>query len=151
MKKTMTTWTRRVTLGAFITMNLVLGAAEPPKVAAFDQPKVYDLKPNERILILGDSTTHDGNTVGGYVRLVDQAFQEQAPERKAAIRAHAGYGARLVPERPDKRQTMGEWLKPVQGHPAELAPRPTVQIMNLTSGKYEFENLQIGVNKEELT
>ena len=24
---------------------------------AFDQPKVYDLKPNEGILILGDSTT----------------------------------------------------------------------------------------------
>ncbi len=32
MKKTMTTWTRRVTLGAIITMNLALGAAEPPKV-----------------------------------------------------------------------------------------------------------------------
>ena len=26
VKKTMTTWTRRVTLGAFITMNLALGA-----------------------------------------------------------------------------------------------------------------------------
>jgi hypothetical protein len=29
---------------------------------------------------------------------------------------------------------------------AELAPRSCVQIMNLTSGKFEFENLQIGVN-----
>ena len=38
-----------------------------------------------------------------------------------------------------------------EANPAELAPRPTVQIMNLTSGKFEFENLQIGVNKEELT
>ena len=24
---------------------------------AYDQPKVYDLKPNERVVILGDSTT----------------------------------------------------------------------------------------------
>jgi len=34
MKKTMTTWTRRVTLGAIITMNLAIGAqaVEPPKV-----------------------------------------------------------------------------------------------------------------------
>ena len=30
MKKTMNTWIRRVTLGAFITMNLALGAAEKP-------------------------------------------------------------------------------------------------------------------------
>ena len=129
MKKTLTTWTRRVTLAAIITTNLALGAqaAEPPKVAAFEQPKVYDLKPNERILILGDSTTHDGNTVGGYVRLVDQGIQEQAPERKAAIRANAGYGARLVPGQPDKRQTMGEWLKPVQGHPNA----PTTVMINL--------------------
>jgi hypothetical protein len=29
---------------------------------------------------------------------------------------------------------------------AELAPRSCVQIMNLTSGKFEFESLQIGVN-----
>lgn len=31
MKKIMTTWTRRVTLAAIITMNLALGAAEPSK------------------------------------------------------------------------------------------------------------------------
>ncbi|MEI8123064.1 MAG: hypothetical protein WCI20_13585, partial [bacterium] len=103
MKKTMTTWTRRVTtLGAIITMNLVLGAAEPPKVAAFDQPKVYDLKPNERVFIYGDSTTFDGTDVAGYVRLVDQAIQEQIPDRKAAVRSHAWPGVCLVPENHEK-------------------------------------------------
>lgn len=96
-------------------------------VSAFEQPKVHGLKPNERILVLGDSTTHDGNTVCGHVRLVDQAMQEQVPERKAAIRAHAGYGAPLVPERPDKRQTMAEWFKPVLGHPNA----PTTVMINL--------------------
>ena len=30
--------------------------------------------------------------------------------------------------------------------PAELAPRPCVQIMNLTDGRFGFENLQLGVN-----
>ncbi|MEI8123223.1 MAG: SGNH/GDSL hydrolase family protein [bacterium] len=30
--------------------------------------------------------------------------------------------------------------------PAELAPRSCVQIMNLTSGRFQFEDLQIGVN-----
>ena len=129
VKKTMTTWTRRVTLGAIITMNLALGAqaAEPPKVAAYEQPKVYDLKLHERVLIIGDSTTYDGNHIGGYVRLVDQGIQEQAPERKAAIRSQAGYGATLAPERPEKRQTFGEWFKPVQGHPNA----PTTVMFNL--------------------
>jgi lysophospholipase L1-like esterase len=95
--------------------------------SAFEQPKVYGLEPNERVLVLGDSTAHDGNTVGGYVRLVDQAIQEQVPDRKAAIRAHAGYGAPLVPERPDKRQPMAEWFKPVLGHPNA----PTTVMINL--------------------
>ena len=40
VKKTMTTWTRRVTLGAIITTNLALGAAEPPKVTPSNDPKV---------------------------------------------------------------------------------------------------------------
>ncbi len=107
---------------SILTLLSLVGTA-----SAFEQPKVYDLKPNERILILGDSTTHDGNTVGGYVRLVDQAIQEQVPDRKAAIRAQAGYGAPLVPERPDKRQTMAEWLQPVLDHPNA----PTTVMINL--------------------
>ena len=95
--------------------------------SAYEQPKVYDLKPNERVLIIGDSTTYDGNTVGGYVRLVDQGIQEQAPERKAAFRSCAGYGATMAPERPEKRQTYGDYLKPFLGHPNA----PTTVMFNL--------------------
>ena len=48
VKKTLTTWTKRVTLGAIITMNLALGAAEPAKVAApgkVPPPKLDMTKP----------------------------------------------------------------------------------------------------------
>jgi lysophospholipase L1-like esterase len=116
-----------MTSNRIVSITVLAALALAGTAWASEQSKVYDLKPNERILVLGDSTTHDGNTVGGYVRLVDQAIQEQVPDRKAAIRAHAGYGAPLVPDRPEKRQTMTEWFKPVLGHPNA----PTTVMINL--------------------
>jgi hypothetical protein len=47
---------------------------------AFDQPKVYELKTNDQVLILGDSTTADGLLPAGYVPLTDQAQREQRPD-----------------------------------------------------------------------
>ena len=62
---------------------------------AFEQPKVYDLKPKDHVLILGDSITTDGQCTGGFVRLVDQVQHEQLPELGAIVRAIGGYGARM--------------------------------------------------------
>ena len=44
---------------------------------AFEQPAIYQLKPKDRVLILGDSTTSDGIQPAGYVQLVEQAQREQ--------------------------------------------------------------------------
>jgi len=55
-------------LSHIITFLAMLTLAVP--ASAFEQSKVYDLKPNERVLILGDSTTWDGTSEAGYVRLV---------------------------------------------------------------------------------
>jgi len=107
---------------------LLLSGLISISVSALEQPKVYDLKPNERVLILGDSTTYDGCTVGGYVRLVDQAIQEQIPERKAAVRGSGGPGAMLAPERPaEKRIPFAETWKSFLGQPNT----PTTVIINL--------------------
>ncbi|MEI8122994.1 MAG: hypothetical protein WCI20_13185 [bacterium] len=57
---------------------------------AFEQPKVYDLKPKDQVMIIGDSTSTDAYDVAGYVRLVDQAINEQIPEMGVVVRASAG-------------------------------------------------------------
>jgi lysophospholipase L1-like esterase len=60
---------------------------------AFDQPKVYDLKPKDHVVIIGDSVTADGQCIGGFVRLIDQAQHEQVPELGVIVRANGAYGA----------------------------------------------------------
>jgi len=62
---------------------------------AYDQQQIYQLKPNDHILILGDSTTAEGVGVGGYVRLVDQAQHEQIPEKGVVVRAIGGNGMEM--------------------------------------------------------
>ena len=106
---------------------LLLGGLISTSVFAFEQPKVYDLKPNERILILGDSTTYDGTSHGGYVRLAEQGIQEQSPDLKVVIRAWGGYGLPLVPENPAKRPPFAEQWKALLGHPNA----PTTVMINL--------------------
>jgi len=64
-------------------------------VGAFEQPKVYDLKPKDQILILGDSVTADGQCAAGFVRLIDQAQHEQVPELGVVVRAIGAYGEKL--------------------------------------------------------
>jgi lysophospholipase L1-like esterase len=53
--------------------------------SAFEQPKVYDLQPNDRVIVLGDSTTAQGSTVSGHIHLVDQALKDQVPALKAVV------------------------------------------------------------------
>jgi len=110
-------------------LSLLAALALAGTASAYEQPKVYDLKPNERVLIIGDSTTYDGTDVAGYVRLVDQAIQEQIPDRKAAVRSQAWPGVKLVPEHPERWKPMAEnesWRKVLQ-HPNA----PTTVIYNL--------------------
>ena len=64
---------------------LLLGGLISTSVFAFEQPKVYDLKPNDRVIVLGDSTTFLGLSVGGHVFLVDQVQKDQAPALKAVV------------------------------------------------------------------
>jgi len=64
---------------------LLLGGLISTSVFAFEQPKIYDLKPNDRVIILGDSTTPTELVLGGYVFLVNQVQKEQAPEKKAVV------------------------------------------------------------------
>ena len=108
---------------------LILAATMAMSGTAFalEQPKVYDLKPNERILILGDSTTYDGTSHGGYVRLAEQGIQEQSPDLKVVIRSWGGYGLPLVPENPAKRLPFAEQWKALLGHPNA----PTTVMINL--------------------
>jgi lysophospholipase L1-like esterase len=54
---------------------------------AFDQPQVYQLKPKDRVVIMGDSTTVGGCGVAGYVQLVNQALQEQLPDQNITVGA----------------------------------------------------------------
>jgi hypothetical protein len=55
------------------------------RASAFEQPKIYDLKPNDRVIVLGDSTTYEGTFVAGHVRLVDQAQKEQIPDKNVIV------------------------------------------------------------------
>jgi len=56
-------------------------------VVAFDQPQVYQLKPKDRVCIMGDSTTVDGFAVGGYAQQVIQALKEQIPDQNIVVNA----------------------------------------------------------------
>jgi len=107
-------------LSHIITLLATLTLAVP--AAAYEHPKVYDLKPNDQVVILGDSTTADGVDVAGYVRLVDQAINEQIPGKNVAIRAAAAYGATL----PSFPPGFGDFIK-------KATPKnpPTVAIINL--------------------
>ena len=74
---------------------LLLSGLISTSVFAFDQAQIYQLKPKDHVLILGDSITTDGQCTGGFVRLVDQVQHEQLPELGAIVRAIGGYGARM--------------------------------------------------------
>lgn len=63
---------------------------------AFEQPPIYQLKPKDQVLILGDSTTAGGVLVGGYVRLVDQAQNEQRPDQGIVVRGIGHSGATMT-------------------------------------------------------
>ena len=101
---------------------LLLGGLISTSVFAFDQAQIYTLKPNDQVVILGDSTTADGVDVAGYVRLVDQAINEQIPGKNVAIRAAAAYGATL----PSFPPGFGDFIKK-----ATPTNPPTVAIINL--------------------
>ena len=53
--------------------------------SAFEQPQIYQLKPKDTVLVIGDSTTADGLKPAGYVRLVEQALSEQIPDQDVGI------------------------------------------------------------------
>ena len=64
-------------------------------VSAFEQPPIYQLKPKDQVLILGDSTTAGGVLVAGYVRLVDQAQHEQRPGQGIVVRGMGWSGSTM--------------------------------------------------------
>ena len=92
---------------------------------AFDQPQVYTLKPKDRIMVFGDSTTVGGVGVAGYVQQISQALKEQLSDKDVTITA--------ICKNTRTTNTLlgkGGWvvgLKDKQGQP----DFPTVGIINL--------------------
>jgi lysophospholipase L1-like esterase len=77
--------TMSAVLFAFCALSIPVAHAGEADPKAFVQPKVHELKPQDVIWILGDSTTADGVHPAGYVRLVEQAIQEQLPDHKIVV------------------------------------------------------------------
>lgn len=95
------------------------------QVSAYDHAKVYDLKPNDFVYVIGDSTTEDGTKPAGYVPLTNQAVQEQLPGKNLLVDGfHGGSGATSV-----------DHVKFVAPHLDQLLKKggqaPTVVVINI--------------------
>jgi membrane protein implicated in regulation of membrane protease activity len=143
LRKTMTTWTRRVTLGAFITMNLALGAhaAEPPKgdYEVVYQGKVVDelqqpLK-KAKVVLIGTALSATTDAAGmfeiqGTARRRDDVGAApgvpavgESPERFCPLEVTAG-GCVARTILPDSARmtdmTVNLWRTPVEGKLVDL-------------------------------
>jgi hypothetical protein len=50
-------------------ISILVALALAGTASAYEQPKVYDLKANERVLVLGDSATYDVTCVAVVVEM----------------------------------------------------------------------------------
>jgi len=89
---------------------------------AFEQPQVYQLKAKDHVLILGDSTSAEGYSLAGHIRMVDEAQYEQIPDRGVVVRANATPGTRMT----DLPKGMDSFLSKSIGQ----SHAPTVAIIN---------------------
>lgn len=111
------------TLLPAILAALALGQAS---VSAFEQPKIYDLKPNDHVLVCGDSTTHDGCMPAGYVPLTHQAVQEQLPGKNIKVAGISGWsGATSLDLVKQVPPALDRILSAKDGRP------PTVVVINI--------------------
>ena len=90
-----------------VGLAMLCSLAGSGTLAAFDQPQIYQLKPQDQVLILCDSTTADGvRTPGTYVRLLDQAQHEQIPDLGVVIRG-LGWGGTCMHDIPGQNRWIG--------------------------------------------
>jgi lysophospholipase L1-like esterase len=105
-----------------LLVALTLGQAP---LMAFDQPKICDLKTNDHVMVLGDSTTAGGLNTAGYVRQIEQAIGEQIPQMGLTV---SGVGR---PGAPSVQMIEMNWIendvKPLLAKPKP----PTVCIVNM--------------------
>jgi len=99
-----------------VGLAMLCSLAGSGTLAAFDQPQIYQLKPQDQVLILGDSTTADGvRTPGTYVRLLDQAQHEQIPDLGVVIRG-LGWGGTCMHDIPGQNRWIGSFLGAAYTH-----------------------------------
>jgi lysophospholipase L1-like esterase len=108
----------------FVRLGILASLLLAGTTSAFEQPKVYDLKPNDYVYVIGDSTTHQGTLPAGYVPLTDQAVQEQLPGKNIKVDGfHGGSGA-----------TSGDHVKFVGPHLDQVIKAgrtPTAVVINI--------------------
>ncbi len=71
----------------FLLAVLAAFALGQATASAFEQPKVYELKPKDHVVIFGDSTTVAGCKPAGFVQLLIQAVAEQIHDQGVKVSA----------------------------------------------------------------
>ena len=86
-----------VAMSASALFTLALSGLAPPAARAADDTAVRPLRPDERVVFLGDSITQGGDKPGGYVDLVRRAVKESHPDTAIEV-IGAGISGNKVPD-----------------------------------------------------